>query len=103
MNKFTPEAFEPLDEEERELMESIERDEWTPVANFEEEKEKAMQSARNTIERSKRIDLYLSQKDYHQIQIKAVEEGMPSEVLIASIIHKYLNGSLAPVENNPGN
>jgi predicted DNA binding CopG/RHH family protein len=40
--------------------------------------------------------LRLSQKDYHEIQIKAVEEGIPYQTLISSIIHKYLNGSLLP-------
>jgi len=33
-------------------------------------------------------------KDYHQIQIKAIEEGIPYQTLISSLVHKYLNGSL---------
>ena len=49
MNRFRSDAFQPLDEEERELMDSIERDEWTPVSNLAEEKEKAVQAARNTL------------------------------------------------------
>ncbi len=47
--------FEPLDNEEKELMESIERNEWQPVSNFEEEKEKAMAAARNTLKKDKRL------------------------------------------------
>ena len=96
MSRFSPSAFEPLNDEEQLLMDSIERDEWHPVDNFEEEKEKAVEAAKNTVMKDKRIALYLSQKDYHQIQVKAVEEGMPYDILIASIIHKYLNGSLVP-------
>jgi len=94
MDTFSPEAFEPIDDEERELIASIERDEWHPVANFEQEKAKAMVAVRNTIKKNKRINLRLTQKDYHQIQIKAIEEGLPYQTLIASIVHKYLNGSL---------
>jgi hypothetical protein len=37
-----------------------------------------------------------AQKDYHQIQLRAIEEGIPYQTLIASIVHKYLNGLLLP-------
>ncbi len=40
MAKITKKAFEPIDQEEKILMESIERDEWQPVKNFETEKKK---------------------------------------------------------------
>jgi len=96
MKKITKKAFKPLDEEEKDLMESIKRDEWQPVKNFDEEKEKAVIAARNTLKKDKRINLRLSQKDYHQIQIKAIEEGIPYQTLISSLVHKYLNGSLTP-------
>ena len=90
-------VFEPIDQEEKELMESIERDEWQPVSNLEEEKEKAVAAARNTLKKDKRINLRLTQKDYYQIQIRAIEEGIPYQTLISSLVHKYLNGTLAPV------
>ena len=96
MKKLGKKAFKPIDQEEKELMESIERDEWQPVKNFEKEKEKAMAAARNTLKKDKRINLRLTQKDYHQIQIRAIEEGIPYQTLISSIVHKYLNGSLTP-------
>jgi len=72
--------------------------------DFEEEKEKAELAARNTLKKDKRINLRLTQKDYHQIQAKAIEEGIPYQTLISSIIHKYLNGSLTPKssEQNKG-
>jgi predicted DNA binding CopG/RHH family protein len=96
MNKINKNAFEPIDEEEKDLMESIERGEWSSVKNIEKEKEEAIAAARNTLKKDKRINLRLTQKDYHQIQVKAIEEGIPYQTLISSIIHKYLNGSLAP-------
>jgi predicted DNA binding CopG/RHH family protein len=96
MKKISEKAFKPIDQEEKELMESIERDDWQPVKNFEKEKVKAIGAARNTVKKDKRINLRLTQKDYHQIQIKAIEEGIPYQTLISSIVHKYLNGSLTP-------
>ena len=96
MNRFNKKAFEPIDKEEKDLMESLERDEWRSVKNVKQEKEKALSAARNTLKKDKRINLRLTQKDYHQIQIKAIEEGVPYQTLISSIIHKYLNGSITP-------
>ena len=96
MKKISKKAFKPIDQEEKDLMESIEGDDWQPVNNFEKEKEKAIAAARNTLKKDKRINLRLSQKDYHQIQVKAIEEGIPYQTLISSLVHKYLNGSLAP-------
>jgi predicted DNA binding CopG/RHH family protein len=94
MKKTSKKSFEPIDQEEKDLMASIESDEWKPVNNINQEKEKVMDAARNTLKKDKRINLRLTQKDYHQIQIKAVEEGIPYQTLISSIVHKYLNGSL---------
>ena len=96
MKKISKKAFKPIDQEEKDLMESIERDEWQPVKNIDQERKKAIAAARNTLKKDKRINLRLSQKDYHQIQVKAIEEGIPYQTLISSLVHKYLNGSLAP-------
>ncbi len=94
MNKITKNVVKPIDQEEKDLMESIEHDEWQPVKNFDKERKKAIEAARNTLKKDKRINLRLSQRDYHQIQIKAIEEGIPYQTLISSIVHKYLDGSL---------
>ena len=96
MRTISKKAFEPIDQEEEDLMESIERDGWRPVKDLDPEREKAIAAARNTLKKDKRINLRLSQRDYHQIQIRAIEEGIPYQTLISSLIHKYLNGSLTP-------
>ena len=96
MNKISKKAFTPIDQEEKDLMKSIEKDDWRPVKDFDREKEKAISASRNTLKKDKRINLRLTQKDYHQIQIRAIEEGIPYQTLISSVIHKYLNGSLPP-------
>lgn len=96
MKKTNNKAFEPLDQEESDLMKSLENEEWQPVKDVEAHKETAVQAARNTLKKDQRINLRLSRKDYHQIRIKAVEEGIPYQTLISSIVHKYLNGTLQP-------
>lgn len=96
MNKLNKKAFEPIDKEESDLMKSLDGDEWQPVTDFKQQEKAAIEAARNTLKKDKRINLRLSQKDYHQIQVKAAEEGIPYQTLISSIIHKYINGTLAP-------
>ena len=96
MTKKDKKIFDPVDKEEKELMESLEQEAWRPAENLNREKEKALAAARNTLKKDKRINLRLSQKDYQQIQLKAIEEGIPYQTFISSIIHKYLNGSLTP-------
>lgn len=98
MTKFNSKAFEPLDAEEKALMESIEGEEWQSVENIEQEKHKALEAAQATLKKDRRINLRLTEKDYYQIQIKAIEEGVPYQTLIASLVHKYLNGSLVSQE-----
>ena len=95
MKKISDGILEPIDQEEKDLMESIEREEWESVISVDQEKEKAVAAARNTLKKEKRINLRLTQKDYYEIQIKAIEEGLPYQTLISSLVHKYLNGSLA--------
>lgn len=94
MSRLKKKAFEPIDNEEKEIFESLENGDWKPVKNLEKEKDKAVKAARNTLKKDIRINLRLSQKDYHRIQVKAIEEGIPYQTLISSLVHKYLNGSL---------
>ncbi len=95
MKKLTKKVFAPIDQEEKDLLKSIENDEWVPVKNLKKEKEQAIMAARNTLKKDRRINLRLTQKDYKQIQIKAIEEGVPYQTLISSIVHKFLNGLIA--------
>jgi predicted DNA binding CopG/RHH family protein len=84
------------DDEERELYESVERGEWKSVENLEEEKAKAQAAARHTLaliaKKSESVSIRLSPYTLNRIKAKAMEEGLPYQTLIASIIHQYANG-----------
>ena len=55
-------------------------------------------AARATAIKDKRVNIRLSSVDLHDIQAKALEEGMPYQTLIASVLHKYVTGRLAEKE-----
>jgi predicted DNA binding CopG/RHH family protein len=82
------------DQEELELMKSIETEGWVSVNNLEEEIKKAKKAAEATLKKSERMNIRISPNDLRRLKIKAMEEGMPYQTLVASIIHKYLIGRL---------
>ncbi|MBN2561676.1 MAG: antitoxin [Phycisphaerae bacterium] len=83
-----------LDPDEKRLLESYERGEWKPSKHRSAEVAKLQQYARNTLQKNKRINIRLSERDLLGIQTKAVEEGLPYQTLISSVLHKYLRGTL---------
>lgn len=83
-----------LDLEERKILESYEQGEWKSIKNRDAEMARLRQYARNTLQKNKRINIRLSEKDLLGIQTKAIEEGLPYQTLISSILHKYLSGIL---------
>ena len=52
-------------------------------------------SARATGIKDRRVNIRLSSGDLNDIQAKALEEGVPYQTLIASVLHKYVTGRLA--------
>jgi predicted DNA binding CopG/RHH family protein len=84
-----------LDLEEKELLESYERDEWQSVPNLVSESDRYRRYASATFRKDKRVNIRISQKDLAAIQKKALEEGIPYQTLISSILHKYLSGRLS--------
>lgn len=83
-----------LDNEERELLESIESGEWESVPNLEEELRRNRDYARNTLKKDRRVNIRISSRDLEDIQTRAVEDGIPYQTLMASVLHKYVSGRL---------
>ena len=83
-----------FDDYEKDILKSYERDEWISVDNLEEKKEQYAQYAKATYLKNKRINIRISKKDFIDIKTKSLEEGIPYQTLISSIIHKYVSGKL---------
>ena len=41
-----------------------------------------------------RVNIRISKKDLEALQTRALEEGIPYQTLMASILHKYVSGRL---------
>ena len=83
-----------LDREEQDLLASYERGEWQPVSDVEKEAQRYRGYARDTFRKDARVNIRISTKDLESIKKKALEEGIPYQTLIASILHKYISGRL---------
>lgn len=46
--------------------------------------------------KEKRVNIRISARDLEDLQVKAKEEGMPYQTLMASVLHKYAAGKLVP-------
>ena len=87
-----------LDQEEKEIVESFERGEMQPIPDLEREIERYREIARTTFKKDKRVNIRISGKDLMAIQKKALEEGIPYQTLMSSVLHKYVSGRLAEKE-----
>jgi predicted DNA binding CopG/RHH family protein len=83
-----------LDAEEQELIESIERGEWKSVKNLKAEIKKHQEYARNTMKKDKRVNIRISTRDLEALQTRAVEDGIPYQTLMASVLHRFAAGRL---------
>lgn len=91
MTKQKKPIFE-LDEEEKSLSDSFDRDEWESVKNPRKAIAKARKAAANYLRKNTRINIQISLVDLEQIKQKAAYEGLPYQILIASILHQYAAG-----------
>jgi predicted DNA binding CopG/RHH family protein len=83
-----------LESEEMELLESLESGEWNSVSNLEDEIQTHQNIAKNTLKKDKRVNLRMSSKDLEAIKTYAVEEGLPYQTLMSSVLHKFVTGRL---------
>ena len=58
-------------------------------------------AARATAIKDKRVNIRLSSVDLLDIQARALQEGMPYQTLIASVLHKYVTGRLSETLSPP--
>jgi len=82
-----------IDAYEKEVLAAYEQGKLSSVAT-KEELAALKAAARATAIKDRRVNIRLSSGDLSDIQVKALEEGVPYQTLIASVLHKYVTGRL---------
>jgi predicted DNA binding CopG/RHH family protein len=84
-----------IDDEERELIEAYEAGEFVESPKSKQLKKMLETAASNYLKKDARINIRISEADLNGLKIKAAEEGMPYQTLVASVLHKFVSGRLA--------
>jgi predicted DNA binding CopG/RHH family protein len=83
-----------LSKQEKEIVESVERGDWRSVRGVKKQIKRYKEYAKATVRKDKRVNIRMSEKDLIRIRKKAMEEGLPYQTLISSILHRYANDRL---------
>ncbi|EMR12761.1 hypothetical protein MPL1_08449 [Methylophaga lonarensis MPL] len=83
-----------LEKEEQEILDAFDADELLRAPDIEDRKVRHQQYAEAMFKKDARINIRLSSKDLRGLQKKALSEGIPYQTLVASILHKYVEGRL---------
>jgi predicted DNA binding CopG/RHH family protein len=78
-----------LTDEEKKLLKEVEGGEWVPLQDQTKAKKEASEAARNTLNKTKNINIRLSERTVARLKRKAVEEGIPYQTLVSSVLHKF--------------
>lgn len=83
-----------LDKDERALAKSLENDGW--VSDLTKKGKKQYEEYANySMNKQKRINIRMTERDLKNIRVKALEEGIPYQSLISMLIHKYNEGKIS--------
>lgn len=82
-----------LDSEEQELLDAYEAGKFESDLS-DERRAYLVDAARETFRRDQQIAVLLSRRDLAALQRRALEDGLSYQSLAASVLHKYLSGSL---------
>ncbi len=85
-----------LNQEEQQLLDAYEADEFESALD-DERREHVAHAAEETFRKNKRINIRISGRDLEALQRRALEEGIPYQSLVSSILHKYVSGGLRDV------
>ncbi len=89
-----------IDAYEAKVLEAFEKGKLKSVAT-KAELARLKAAARATAIKDRRVNIRLSSIDLNDIQVKALEEGIPYQTLIASVLHKYVTGRLSEKPARP--
>ena len=83
-----------LDKEERDILDTFERGEWKSTNPSSSELRRFQRAARAGLVKDKRINIRIPSRVLEGLQLKAVEEGIPYQTLISSVLYKFASGRL---------
>lgn len=83
-----------LDAEELQILRDVEAGKYKSVDNLKEEIKKAREAAKNTLQKTKNINIRLPERDIQKLKAKAAENNLPYQTLISMLLRQYTKGEI---------
>ena len=80
-----------LTKEEKKTLKAYESGELVSVPGFNKKKEYYQNIAKNTLRKTKNINIRLTERVLGRLKAKAAEEGIPYQTLASSALHKFVS------------
>jgi predicted DNA binding CopG/RHH family protein len=81
-----------LDEYEKELLESVENEEWQSRGKIDDRVKELQSYIKN--QKKKAISIRISENDIYEIKKKALESGIPYQNIIQMLIHQFASNKI---------
>ncbi len=82
-----------LNKEEEDLLHSVERGEWR-ITTSKGELRKYQDAAKAMMKKDARLNIRISSHDLQGLQKRAMQDGLPYQTFVSSLLHKYVAGRL---------
>lgn len=77
-----------LNKEEQQIIKDFDEQKLVSIATV-KERANYQRYAAETLNKTKNINIRLSEKDLQKLKIKAVETGIPYQTLVSSVLHRF--------------
>ena len=84
-----------LDEKEQEILSAYEAGKTTRIADTAALLARHREYAEATFRKDARLNIRISSKDLRGLQKRALADGIPYQTLVASVLHKFVEGRLS--------
>jgi len=81
-----------LDKSEEKILQDFEEGKFRSVRDVKKEALKYRQYAKAVLNKTRNINIRISENDLQKIKALAVEKGVPYQTLVSSLIHQYSSG-----------
>lgn len=83
-----------LDKEETQLLKDYEQGKFRPLPRVKSEQEKYRAYAKAMLDKTRNINIRVSESDLLKIKSKAMQKGIPYQTFLTSLIHQYSTGQI---------
>lgn len=77
-----------LTKDEQQILDDFETGKLKTAPELAAQKQLIHDYARNTLNKTRNINIRLSERDLYRLKAKAIDEGIPYQTLASSILHK---------------